>query len=252
MSLSADKHSTVRSGVLEALGEVIYTFHEDSDGPPEQLINLFLGRKEDRRVRDGQQEEAHQGQRTPIEEFYADPKRPLICAFNFPAVANTLGGARWYELREAYLDIASDTGSGVRKTLAASLGELAKIIGPVKSKKDLLGVWMGSIQFDEEEVRTKAIDSLHGFIEVVGKEVGKPLVRAVLTEWNEGRLRGWRERELIEKSLVGWIHLIGPDNISLARAILRKGLEDNVAIVREAAILAVSSILFLYKPFLFI
>ena len=37
---------TVRSGVLEALAEVIYTFHEDADGPPDRLLRLFLGVRE--------------------------------------------------------------------------------------------------------------------------------------------------------------------------------------------------------------
>ncbi|KAH9484240.1 Serine/threonine-protein phosphatase 4 regulatory subunit 1 [Psilocybe cubensis] len=244
VALSADHHPTVRSGVLEALGEVIHTFHEDPDGPPQELIYLFLGRKEDRRVRDGQQELSEESIRaqTPLESFFQDPKRPLICAFNFPAVAVTLGGGRWGELREAYLDIAANTGSGVRRTFAASLGELAKIIGKENAQRDLVDVWWSSIQSDEEEVRTKAIESLHDLLEVLQKEVGKPLVEGLLTAWNEGRLRGWRERELIEKNMVSWVNLIGLDNISLARDLLQKGLEDGVASVREAATLALSEI----------
>jgi hypothetical protein len=33
----------VRSGVLESLGEVVYVFHLDPDGLPQELLRLFLG-----------------------------------------------------------------------------------------------------------------------------------------------------------------------------------------------------------------
>ncbi|KDR81510.1 hypothetical protein GALMADRAFT_239501 [Galerina marginata CBS 339.88] len=237
VALSADHNPTVRSGVLEALGEVIYTFCEDADGPPEQLINLFIGRKEDRRVRDGQQltpQESRSAQ-TPMESFYADPKRPLICAFNFPAVALTLGGRRWGELRDAYVDIASDTGSGVRRTLAASLGVLANIVGQENAVNDLVDVWWACIKFDEEEIRMKAIESLRDLIAVVGREVGQSLVQGLLTEWNKGSFRAWRERQLIEENMVSWANLIGLDTVPLFLGLLFKGLEDTVATVRETA-----------------
>ena len=52
LELFKDESPTVRSGVLEALGEVLHTFLGDPDGPPSELIHLFLGRKKDRQVRD--------------------------------------------------------------------------------------------------------------------------------------------------------------------------------------------------------
>ncbi|KAF9483896.1 ARM repeat-containing protein, partial [Pholiota conissans] len=234
VNLSQDPNSTVRLGVLEALGEVIHTFHIDADGPPGELIDLFLGRREDKRVRDGQQQSLLLS--SPEESFYTDPKRHLICAFNFPAVALTLGGERWGELRATYLQIALDDSPGVHRTLAASLGELAKIIGPENAKKDLVGQWWSSIQTDDEEVRSRGIESTPAFIEVIGKEVGMELVQGMLTAWKEGKLRGWRERELIVKTLLSWVTLIDLDSTSLARAFLVTALEDNVAAVREAAI----------------
>lgn len=45
--LSRDESPAVRSGVLEALGEVLYTFHVDEQGPPDELVSLFIGRQED-------------------------------------------------------------------------------------------------------------------------------------------------------------------------------------------------------------
>lgn len=48
--LARDDSPAVRSGVLEALGEVLYTFHADGYGPPSELLSLFIGRQEDSSV----------------------------------------------------------------------------------------------------------------------------------------------------------------------------------------------------------
>jgi serine/threonine-protein phosphatase 4 regulatory subunit 1 len=231
--------------VLEALGEVLHTFLGDPEGPPKELVHLFLGRKEDHQVRDGQRELLQGYQKateTPSEAFFTDPNRPLICAFNFPAVALTLGGQRWREIREVYLEIASNPASGVRRTLAASLGEIAKIIGPEQAQTDLTDIWWTFIKSDEEEIRTKAVECLYDLVGVVGRETGKTLMQGLLKLWNQGTLRGWRERELIGRQLFGWVKLLGLEDASLARAFLAKGLEDNAAAVRDTTISTVSSI----------
>lgn len=236
ITLAEDKNATVRSGVLEALGEVIYTFHEDPDGPPQQLIDLFLGRREDR-----------PGSRTnAVESIYEDPKRHLICAFNFPAVALTLGGHRWAELRDVYLTIHAGDSPGVRHTFAASLGELAKIIGAEHAQRDLVEIWQSTMKSDDEEVRSGSIKSLADFIGVVGTKTGLRLLESLLTAWNAGTMRGWRERGLVMENLVSWVALIGFDSASLGRAFLVKALEDSVAAVRETAISIVSYSRFIY------
>jgi len=61
-------------------------------------------------------------------------------------------------------------------------------------------------------------------------------VQGLLTAWNQGTLRGWRERELVVKKLLGWVNLLGLECASLARTFLAKGLEDHVAAVRDATI----------------
>ncbi|KAJ6547456.1 armadillo-type protein [Mycena capillaripes] len=255
--LSTDESQPVRSGTLESLGEVLYTFHEDDDGPPEELVQLFLGRREDRRVRDGQQAVQDRDQilsslfgrptpqrsagsmmESPLTSFYTDPARPLICAFNYPAVALTLGRARWGELRVAYLEIADNKEVAVRRSLAASLGELAKIIGEENAERDLMGVWWDAVRSEEEEVREKALECVEVFVAALRKEPQIAVVSGLLTIWQEGVFRGWRERQGIARSLVGLTNSVGHDIPGVLRGLLRKALEDNVAAVREAAISA--------------
>ena len=249
ITLSKDNSATVRSGVLEALGEVLYTFHEDEDGPPVQLLQLFLGR-EDKRVRDSSQPRADQSQdlennsrETLLESFYNDPSRPLVCAFNYPAVALTLGRNRWPELREAYLHIASDKSFRVRRTLAASLGELAKIIGAENAQRDLVGIWWDSIHSEEGDVRVKAVECVSDFVLMLGSDAGADIIRGLHAIWEGGGFKSWRERHDIAKALMSFASSPGGQSASSSvRGLLRKALEDSVAAVREAAITSVSSV----------
>lgn len=269
--LSTDESAPVRLGVLEALGEVLYTFHEDEGGPPEEILRLFLGREEDRRARDEQQQQqsqflAEQSTKLPIwavpnspfsppmgsasaedepplEAFYRHPERPLICAFNYPAVALTLGRARWGELRDLYISLSKDPAIKVRRTLAASLGELAKIIGPGNAQKDLLPVWWSAIRFEDDgEVRLKAIECLETFAGALDEGKGREeVVEELARVWSNDTLKGWRERRFAVDALVGLIGLIGKKRPNVIRELLKLGLEDRAAAVREATVSIVSA-----------
>ncbi|KAF9052975.1 armadillo-type protein, partial [Panaeolus papilionaceus] len=238
LKLVEDPNPTVRSGVLEALGEVIFTFHKDVDGPPKELVDLFIGRKEDKWVRDGDEThpQPNPASLSPLEAFYTDSKRPLICAFNFPAIVLTLGKGRWKEIREAYLDISNNPAPGVLRTLAASLGKVAEMIGDELSRQDLIEVWWNAITSDDEEVRLKVLEATHDFFAVIGSEAGKDLLDQMYHVWGDGILRSWRERELVQRQMVEWFKLLKLQDPSLLGELLVKGLEDSVASVREAAI----------------
>jgi serine/threonine-protein phosphatase 4 regulatory subunit 1 len=183
-------------------------------------------------------------------DIWNDPTRPLICAFNYPALALTLGKERWSELRELYLELSTSQEVKVRCTLAASLGELAKILGAENAHNDLMRVFKSSITAEEGEVRLKAVEALELFIGQLGDDDRWEVVGVLLSTWNDDRLRGWRER-------VGVVKLLGnlssyqygvPDRKywrgRQLRDILLKGLEDGVASVRDAAISVIPSLFF--------
>ncbi|KAH7914982.1 armadillo-type protein [Hygrophoropsis aurantiaca] len=246
ISLSRDESSSVRSGVLESLGEVVYTFHMDADGPPRELLRLFLGREEDRRVREQQTPElmrtfpSQHSVNFMLDPFYDDPARPLACAFNYPAIALTVGRTRWGELRALYLTLAQNRSVKIRRTLAASLGEMAKIIGPENAQRDLLGVWWDAMRCEEDsEIRIKAIESVPLFIEALGENKGRDeILEGLLQIWEEGWLRTWRARDAVIKTLTS---LAGdPSKPQCIHGLLRRGLEDEVGAVRESTINAIS------------
>ncbi|KAK7043588.1 hypothetical protein VNI00_008199 [Paramarasmius palmivorus] len=259
--MSMDESQEVRSGVLETLGEVIYTFHTDhqtlsdpdqhDDVPPKQLLRMFLGRTEDRRILDCHQE---QGQ-SPLErewvngdptkagalhEFYQDPSRPLVCAFNMPAVALTLGRARWAsDLREAYMSLTESEIFGVHRTLAASLGQLAQIIGPESARKDLMNVWRNCARNEEAEVRMKTAEALELFFGALDKAGQRELLFDLLVLWERGLLKGWREREKVAGVMGRMGELAqGQDLWILIARLEVLTLLDPVNAVREAGISA--------------
>ena len=274
MPLSEDCSSNVRTAVLEALGEVLYTFHGDKEGVPPELLELFLGKKQDSisssmisssSSRKSSNEDwsdhypswALESSALPREEeegncadIWNDPTRPLICAFNYPALALTLGKERWGELRELYLELSTSVVVRVRCTLAASLGELAKILGAENAHKDLMQVFNSSITAEEGEVRLKAIEALELFIRELSDEDRWEVLGALLSAWNGDRLRGWREREGAVKLLnvfSDYQYDIPARNYSRGRQlrdILLKGLEDGVASVRDTAVSVVPSLFF--------
>ncbi|KAJ4480654.1 hypothetical protein C8J55DRAFT_69602 [Lentinula edodes] len=263
--MSMDESADVRAGVLEALGEVIYTFHEEeklkmnhnfsdtemkeSQTPPEELLKMFLGRTQDRRIIDGQQPLAfeEEEQVKPVrrlvdkqeasEAFYTDPTRPLICAFNFPAVALTVGRTRWAStLRDTYLWLAESSIPGVKRTLAASLGEMAKIIGEDYAQQDLLPVWGNAFRVPEDDVRLKLIDCLAPFIVALPRNGQLEVFNALLDAWSSGAFTSWREREGIAKSLNDLLSIGGLEVTQVVANLLMYALVDTVNTVREAAI----------------
>ena len=264
----------MRTAVLEALGEVLYTFHKDEDSVPPELLELFLGRKHDpgsgstisaSSSRKSSNEDwsdhyppwALESSAFPREEeganggdIWNDPTRPLICAFNYPALALTLGKERWGELRELYLELSTSPVVKVRCTLAASLGELAKILGAENAHSDLMRVFKSSITAEEGEVRLKAIEALELFVTELGDDDRWEILEVLLSAWNNDRLRGWREREGVVKLLSAFsdYQYDVPDRNywrgRQLRDILLKGLEDGVASVRDTAISVVPTLFF--------
>ena len=262
LPLASDDSPTVRSAVLESLGEVIYAFHEDTYGPPQELLNVFLGVRDGHvqptRLQDDTQhppsaplpgagpssESSFSGSVTSTEgvnthDIYEDPARPLVCAFNIPAVALTLGRDRWPELRELYRSLARNPSYKVRRTLAASIGEIAKIIGPEYAKEDLLDVWWSSIDADETEVRLKAIECVATFVRALEQPGRREVVRRLSEAFSTQQLKGWREREEVVKSLPALLDISDLDG-EVLRDLLMRALGDRVSAIREAAISVVS------------
>lgn len=128
----------------------------------------------------------------------------------------------------------------VRKTLAASLGELARVIGPENARRDLVDVWWDAMRCAEDgDIRLKAIEALPLFVSALGEGEARDTIFSGLVKiWEDGWLRNWRAREGIIKII--------PDLAGAAaypeciHRILKWGLEDDFGAVREVSISVVS------------
>jgi serine/threonine-protein phosphatase 4 regulatory subunit 1 len=234
VQLSRDPADPVRSGLLEVLGEVIYTFRDDPGGPPRELLDLFAPRE----FRWSPEEPATPGSYyDPSQNWFRDPERPIICAFNFPAVVLTLGGERWSELRDYYLYLANNPASKVLRTLAASLGEVAAIIGSSNAERDLVPVFLSSLRSSEQEVRGKIIEALPKFSESLTQSKRERIAGELSRVWPE--LGSWREREDLARLLGNLVSLVG-SRVDTVVQIMGFALRDEVAAVRDAAVQSVS------------
>lgn len=254
-ALATDDSPEVRAGVLESLGEIIYTFHTEepsitSAEPvlPDEILVMFMGQRDDLRWRHGQQPfDRDKGDHLKL--FYADPSRPLITAFNYPAVTKTLGPDRWdSSLRETYLRLANNPAFGVRRTLAASVGDMAQILGPQITERDLMGVWRDSVDTRDAEIRMKTVDCLGTFFDAIGYHGKQVVLDKLLDAWKSGQWTGWKERESIVVAATAMIESVSKIDqqgmtklMSSICGLVVQALADNVSAVREAAVHCVCS-----------
>lgn len=255
---ASDENDTVRSSVLEVLGEVVHAFKEDRDGPPAEILNLFLGDPSEWSSRSGSRiwagngffnstsQQSQSGRHTPKpvknpHDKWTDPSRELTCAFNFPAVVLTLGASRWSELRGFYMHLSQSKVHKVRRTIAASIGEVAKIIGPSNASDDLLHVWRASVRSMDTadgDVRLKAVSALPALLQALSDEDRQDVADELEEIWTE-RLIGWRERECVAASLHELASLVKSRH-RVVWALFLRALRDTISAVREAAIAVVS------------
>ena len=234
--LCEDPEIDVRQSALDTLSETIYAFANDPQGPPEFLLRMYLGRKEDKIVRNGTRLITFEIP-PPLEAFYLDTKRPLTLAFGFPAVTLTLGKERWSELREAYLDLAANRMNDVKRALAAGMGEIAKIIGPENTRQDLIEVWWKFINFPKDsETRIHAIENMEALITVAGKETGLSFWEGVSKNWEAKIFKVWRERKIILEEMMKMPNLLGHEILPIVGVIQALALVDLEQGVRDIAV----------------
>ncbi|QRV89969.1 hypothetical protein RhiJN_17987 [Ceratobasidium sp. AG-Ba] len=248
LQLCEDEAESVRTGALQVLAEVIHTFREDEGGPPEEFVDFFLK---------GEHNQAHASLPAPTpppedvwgepssyfpsEPSFPEPDRALICAFNLPAVAQTLGAARWARLSGYYVYLAEESWHTpkVRSTLAASTGEIARIIGPDAALRDVVPVWWTCVSGGERDAKVKALNALPVLLEALDDRGRAEVAKKMDEAWaSGGSLTGWKEREAFAKQLALTARTLSRQGAILCR-IFRSGLEDRVAATREAVVAAV-------------
>lgn len=168
-----------------------------------------------------------------------DPERVLICAFNFPAVVAAMGPRRWPELCPYYRDLVRDSATKVRKTLGASIGEIARIIGPDHAHRDLVSIWWDLMHDENAEARFKVVDCVAAFVEALGPNDRRNIGVQLEGLW-ETALTGWRDREALATQFGELSALLTPvGRGGSIKTLLISALTDRTAAVRDAAVSSV-------------
>ncbi|CAE6408682.1 unnamed protein product [Rhizoctonia solani] len=253
LKLCNDDIEAVRTSSLQVLAEVINTFHQDKSGPPDELIDFFLqGEKDLARAplpKTESELETPSAEKDPYSHWgaepssyfeadpsFPDPDRALICAFNYPALTLTLGPKRWARLSVYYTYLAEESWHTpkVRTTLAASAGEIARVIGAQAARKDVIPVWWISLSSDHREAKLKALTALPLLLESLDG-AGRSDIASKLGEAWDKHVSDWKVRDTFARQLGAVAPMLKHEGAVLCQ-IFKSGLQDRVAAIREAFI----------------
>ncbi|BEI87031.1 hypothetical protein CcaverHIS002_0703770 [Cutaneotrichosporon cavernicola] len=209
---------SVRYAALEVLGEVIYTFHSDPEGPPAELISIFCDDQES----DGK-----------------DCDWDVVASYNFPGVCLTLGSDRWSELRDLFKRIVERAGEGVFRTISAFLHELARILNPESVAEDILPVYHLCLELGDD-VRERIFEHIDVLISRLPPALGWQSFLHLSNSWKEDQLGGWRAREQLALHIPSFLETFREhDEVALVLHMMRSALLDKFAAVRDAATYAI-------------
>lgn len=88
------------------------------------------------------------------------------CAYYFPAVMFTLGRNFWPLLQSHYIELCYNFQASVRKTMAASISQVALIIGREHTTRDLVAPYLEFLR-DVDEIKTEVVKTMAIFVKVV-------------------------------------------------------------------------------------
>uniref|UniRef100_A0A915LDY7 Serine/threonine-protein phosphatase 4 regulatory subunit 1 n=1 Tax=Romanomermis culicivorax TaxID=13658 RepID=A0A915LDY7_ROMCU len=171
------------------------------------------------------------------------------CAFNFPAVAFTIGRKHWPMIKPTYLALANDMQWKVRRTLAFSIHNLAAILGPEITAKDLLPVFIGFLR-DLDEVRIGVLKNLYEFLKLLEKDVRTGLLSHLADFLQTENYRNWRFRHLFAEQLILLCDLFDAGDVNEYLSPIAMTLAiDKVAEIRHITCKLMAKILGLFHRF---
>ncbi|PWN36191.1 ARM repeat-containing protein [Meira miltonrushii] len=188
----------------------------------------------------------------------SDPDRPLVMAYNLPAVALTLGADKWHVLREVHSQLSNHASSKVRRSLAASLHEIAKIVGLDAASKDLLPFVSHFLdpKFEQDgEVKMALLENIDVTLCHMHVESGLEAMKVIQDLWNDTEIFGtgarfpnhWRMREkVISKIPALASKFLLEDDQGILVMLMQSALMDSVSAVRMKGVSTVSGLYHLF------
>ncbi|KAJ1914467.1 hypothetical protein IWQ60_008800 [Tieghemiomyces parasiticus] len=207
----------VQTAVFEVMGRLMVAF-EKVDKVKEVLVRYYL----------------HAVARVEDPDAMPTPEIVYQCAFNFPAMLLTMGTARWDELADAYFDLTHVDQTEARVTLAHSLHEVARLLGPNYGESVHEKIFVYFL-VDVDEVQLAVLGNVARFLECL-YPAGRDRCLPHILEAFRGEGSNWRPREIMAQQIAPMCHLF-PVRV-VVRHLLPLAVhwaKDPVAAVREAA-----------------
>ncbi|KAF9968969.1 Serine/threonine-protein phosphatase 4 regulatory subunit 1 [Actinomortierella ambigua] len=211
-----DVSRMVQNSIMEVLGEVIAAF--DREQVPDSILQHFLDM--------GKQ---------PMNQ----PERAVMCAFSFPAVILTAGRSKWEVMKPVYMRLAGTFRSPIRRSLACSLHEVARILGPELADRDL-AVAFADCLMAEDEVKEGVLGRVVEFVSCLSPPCRAQAVRDLKGAWFElVKSSNWRLRDSLAGQLPGLCEVLDAKTLKqelLPLAVL--ACTDGVSTIRESGVMS--------------
>lgn len=234
-ALRQDVSPNVQLAAFEMIGEIIYLCYGDEGGVPGELVRLFMGQPMD----DSEESE-------PM-DIFANSDYALIVAFNFPAVMLTLGAEHWPRLRELYMRLSTHMYDNVRNSLAASLHEMAKLIGPEAACRDLVTVSEQFLHDSCIDVTSTVLEHMDVFWLILPVDVARDQIRRVSSLWLSAYAQEWRLRQTLAAHIPALVPtMLLTDEDGCLVTLLLLALNDPVNALRD---IGVNSVPITYHTF---
>ncbi|KAI8597809.1 armadillo-type protein [Dissophora ornata] len=213
---SVDASRSVRNSIMEVLGEVIAGFEKEK--VPDSLLTHFLS----------------MGQQPGTEHELA-----VMCAFSFPAVILTAGRSKWEQMKPVYMTLAGTFRSPIRRSLACSLHEVARILGPELADRDLALPFLQCLLADDD-VKEGVIGHVVEFVSCLTPEFRSEALRGISNAWTElERSSNWRLRDSLAGQLPALCEIAeGKDLLECLMPLSIRACTDGVSTIRESGVMS--------------
>ncbi|KAI8326855.1 armadillo-type protein [Choanephora cucurbitarum] len=162
--------------------------------------------------------------------------RTYICAYNFPAVVLTAGADYWNShLRDTYLNLTKDYQIKVRCTFAHSLHDIARIIGPERTERDLVQIFALYLM-DIDDVKQGVLEHLADFLGTLAANSRNEYIPILQEVW-DGVSNNWHLRNILAGQLIDISLLFDASHVvECILPLVVRACHDEFAAVRETGV----------------
>ncbi|CAO3655028.1 unnamed protein product [Mucor hiemalis] len=225
-----DVSRNVRNSMADIVGELVAKFlppgWEETGQPgklPESLLQYFLSL-------------GSNGSNNNNQVLKLEIDRTYICAYNFPAVVLTAGVEYWNNhLRETYLNLTKDYQIKVRCTFAHSLHDIARIIGPERTERDLVQIFALYLM-DLDDVKQGVLEHLADFLGTLAVSSRNEYIPILAEVW-DGVSTNWHLRNILAAQLKQISTLFDASRVvEHVLPLVVRACHDEFAAVRETGV----------------